>query len=99
MIVSQLFTQLSPDDLRAMISNAVTDGITEGLRQFQERQPKPQAEELLTREEAAKLLRVSLVTIYQRMKSKDIPFRRVGRRVLIPKNELLAKLAEQKRGR
>ena len=46
--------------------------------------------ELLTRHEAAALLKVPVCFIYERTRRDAIPLRRYGKYVRIPKDELLA---------
>ena len=44
----------------------------------------------LTPKEAAALLRVPISWIYDRTRTREIPLRKLGRHVRIPKDELLA---------
>lgn len=54
--------------------------------------------ELLTPQEAAALLKVSVCFIYERTRKNALPLRRYGKYVRIPKDELLAWGEKQKGG-
>lgn len=54
-------------------------------------------EQLLSREETARLLKISLVTLHDRMRKGELPFTRSGRRVLFIKSEIMKKLTEHRK--
>lgn len=54
-----------------------------------ERNDQPQEKIMLTVPEAAQILRIDKVTVYELAKSNGFPALRIGRRVLIPRDALL----------
>lgn len=77
----QTIIQLSPDELKEVISSAVHSGISK-------LQPA-QADKLLTRKQAASMLNVSLPTISAWEKSDELKAIRIGSRVYFKQSELL----------
>ncbi len=53
-----------------------------------------QEDKLLSRQEAAELLKVSLSTLNSRMKKRQLPYKRIGRRILFSKTELLKSMEQ-----
>jgi excisionase family DNA binding protein len=49
-------------------------------------------EELITFKETLRLLKISRPTLFKRMKDGTIPFRRIGRRLLFSRNEIIEKI-------
>lgn len=49
----------------------------------------PQSKIMLTVPEAAQILRIDKVTVYEMAKTRGFPAIRIGRRVLIPRDALL----------
>ncbi|OCB78455.1 helix-turn-helix domain-containing protein [Flavobacterium crassostreae] len=62
--------------------------------QIKELQQQPQADRLITRDETAKLLGVSLVTLHNWVKSNILIAYRVGNKVRFKENEVLASLQQ-----
>lgn len=62
--------------------------------QIKELQQQPQADRLITRDETAKLLGVSLVTLHNWVKANILIAYRVGNKVRFKKNEVLASLQQ-----
>lgn len=62
--------------------------------QIQELQQQPQADRLITRDETAKLLSVSLVTLHNWVKANILIAYRVGNKVRFKENEVLASLQQ-----
>lgn len=62
--------------------------------QIKELQKQPQADRLITRDETAKLLGVSLVTLHNWIKSNILIAYRVGNKVRFKENEVLASLQQ-----
>ena len=59
-----------------------------------QQQPNPSTDRLITREETAKLLGVSLVTLHNWVKSNILIAYRVGNKVRFKENEVLASLQQ-----
>lgn len=53
-------------------------------------------DEILDFKETLKLLRISPPTLYKRMREGEIPFKRLGKRILFSKSELLNALQSAK---
>ena len=62
--------------------------------QIKELQQQPQADRLLTRDETAKLLGVSLVTLHNWTKANILTAYRVGNKVRFKENEVLSSLQQ-----
>jgi excisionase family DNA binding protein len=62
--------------------------------QIKELQQQPQADRLITRDETAKLLGVSLVTLHNWVKANILIAYRVGNKVRFKENEVLASLQQ-----
>lgn len=62
--------------------------------QIQELQKQPQPDRLITRDETAKLLGVSLVTLHNWTKANILTAYRVGNKVRFKENEVLASLQQ-----
>lgn len=54
----------------------------------------PSAPEVLTVEEAARLLRISRGTAYEAVRTGAIPALTIGRRILVPRRQLLALMGD-----
>lgn len=62
--------------------------------QIKELQQQPQADRLITRDETAKLLGVSLVTLHNWTKANILTAYRVGNKVRFKENEVLSSLQQ-----
>jgi excisionase family DNA binding protein len=82
------FIQITPEALVAML----TDGIEAVLSKRLQQLSAPSSEKLYNRKEAAKFLKINLVTLWSRTKNGDIPAHRQGRRVLYRESDLLESL-------
>jgi excisionase family DNA binding protein len=51
-------------------------------------------DDLITFNEALRLLKISRPTLFKHMKNGIVPFRRVGRRLLFPKQTILKKIIQ-----
>lgn len=84
-------------DLEAMMLRiaelAATKAVTQALIGAQKQEAS--AVRYLTRVEVCKMLRISEVTLYHRMKAKEIPHSRCGRRVLFSQNEISVYLSKK----
>ena len=75
--------------IQASITAPILTGIDSLLRNyFKEQTQQQQDEPYITRQEAANILGVSLVTIWQLTRANKIPYYRVGKRLLFRKSEL-----------
>jgi len=80
---------LTQDDFRGILKETIQEALESALNVVEENK---EAEVLLSRHEAAELLKVSLVTISKYQKDGIIPYYRFGRRVLFKKKELIESL-------
>jgi excisionase family DNA binding protein len=80
-----IFTQVPIEDLQGMIEGAVQRTIDQWLN----KEEKSKGEELVTRQEAANLLGISLPTLHHYSKHGVIPAYRIGSRVRFKRGELL----------
>lgn len=55
----------------------------------------PQEDEIFNTTQAAKFLKISRMTLHRRMAEGSVPHRRLGRRIMFPKLELLSWLRGQ----
>lgn len=63
--------------------------------------PQVQAEaktELLTRDQIMEFLNIKETTLWLRMRDGSLPFKRIGRRILFDKAEVLAAISTNKKG-
>jgi excisionase family DNA binding protein len=54
-------------------------------------------DDLITFNEALRLLKISRPTLFKHMKNGIIPYRKVGRRLLFPKQTILKKIIQNKK--
>ena len=76
------------------LKQVISETVREELINYSGTLKKEEPAELLTRKEAATLLRVSLPTLHEWSKSGLIKFNRIGTRVLYKKEDVLAALKE-----
>ncbi|MFN8344772.1 MAG: helix-turn-helix domain-containing protein [Spirosomataceae bacterium] len=79
------FIQITPELLAAMVAESVEAVLDKRLPTF----TAPPSEKLLSRKEAAKFLKINIVTLWSRTKEGVIPAHRQGRRVLYRESDLL----------
>lgn len=60
----------------------------------QEREDKKNEETMLTPKEVAKTFKIGLSTVYAKIKSKELPCRKIGTRILVVKHEAMKALNE-----
>ncbi len=80
------FLSITADDLRVIVSTAVTDALTR--QQPTPPAPVPAEERLLTRKETARKLHLSLVTLRELEKRGELVPVRATRRVLYRESEI-----------
>src|SRR5436190_10998711 len=78
---------ITPEELRALFRSEIEAALRTIVK---ESQPN---EELLTRNETAALLRVTLPTIHAWMQRSILPFYKMGSRTYFKKNEVMASLS------
>ncbi|MBI2793828.1 MAG: helix-turn-helix domain-containing protein [Ignavibacteria bacterium] len=83
-----LVHEVTPEDLRYIVAAAVEELIIELLDH--KSTPQSRSPELLTRAEAASLLRISIATLHRAVKSGQLVPNYVGRRVLFTHQALEA---------
>lgn len=82
-----IILQLTPQELKSMISEAVQEVVTQQPKQEQ----KPD-DEYLTAQETADFLKISKVSLWKYTKSGKIKSEKFGRRILYKKSDLLHNL-------
>ena len=75
--------------------NEIVKDITQALKGYVTNLQNPDNETLLTRDETAKLLSVSLVTLWDWTKKDIIPAYRIGNKVRYKKGEVLKSLNQK----
>jgi predicted DNA-binding transcriptional regulator AlpA len=77
---------LKEDELKFLISETLREVLigTELTNNIKE-----PPDQLIDRQEALRLLHLSSTSLWSRMKDGTVPFKRIGRRVLFSKNEIL----------
>jgi len=89
--ITQLHS-LSPSQLKETFTSILDNRISELVRNFTPKEP----EEYLTRNETAKLLKISLVTIHEWNKKKILNPRKIGNRVYYLRSEIKELLSNSK---
>ncbi|MBN8641122.1 MAG: helix-turn-helix domain-containing protein [Flavobacteriales bacterium] len=74
--------------------NEIVKDVTEVLKGYASSLQNPDNDQLLTREETAKMLSVSLVTLWSWTKSDIIPAYRIGNKVRYKKAEVITALRQ-----
>ncbi|MDB5034025.1 MAG: DNA-binding protein [Chlorobi bacterium] len=92
------FLSLSIDELRDLIYRTVGDAL-DASKKNSPPPAEPAGNELLTRKEAAEMLHVSVLTLSNWERRNILHPRRISRRVLYMKADLLAALARADRQR
>ncbi len=62
----------------------------------QEREDKKNEETMLTPKEVAKTFKIGLSTVYSKIKSKELPHRKIGAKILVVKRDAMKALNEGK---
>ncbi|MDR2843029.1 MAG: helix-turn-helix domain-containing protein [Candidatus Symbiothrix sp.] len=78
----------SDEELVTKIASKVKDALKEQFTAISRKTRKDAVPRYLTRDEAAKTLRISISSIYRLMKNKTLPYKKVGRRVLILESDV-----------
>lgn len=77
--------------------NEIVKDVTNALKGYAETLRNPDNEKLLTRQETASLLSVSLVTLWDWTKKDIVPAYRIGNKVRYKKQEILLALQQMNR--
>lgn len=88
---SNLLVQLSVGDLQQLISEAVKEEIAKITKVIQ-LQPQKETPELLTRDEVAKILKVSFTTLFNWNNDGTLRNKKIGKRVYYQRNLIMDKL-------
>jgi len=83
---NQIFSSISIDELRTVISETVIDEVRKLLLPTQQ----PQQTELISRKETAKILGISLVSLASWQNSGLIPAYRINTRVRFKRDEVMS---------
>lgn len=81
-----LTLELTTDELKELISSSVAEAFK---RVANEIASDSQNELMLDKKQVMTLLKISSFTLWNRMKDGSIPFKKIGRRVLFSKKEVL----------
>jgi len=76
---------ISPEDLQKMIESAVTNAL---------QKMKEEKSELLTFKQACALLQISPSTLFKWKAENRVPFKRLGKRILFNRKEIIAVLED-----
>lgn len=87
------FTTVQIQGLTAELLLQRFDTLESQIKELKQ-QPQPITDKLITRDETAKLLGVSLVTLHNWVKSNILTAYRVGNKVRFKENEVLASLQQ-----
>lgn len=90
---SQIITTLTIDDLKAVIS----EGITDGLQRYAPPTPAKPDDELIKIDAVANMLNVSKVTVFAWKKAGLLPFYRISNKVFFKKGEVIDALKKIER--
>lgn len=77
--------QMNPEELKELIHSSVKEILNEFKEELRPKEP----DELLSRKQAAKLLQISLTTIYHWMRDDKIKYYKKGNKVYFRRSELL----------
>jgi excisionase family DNA binding protein len=92
-----VLSPISLEDFKQLVRNCVQEGLQANPEQTTH-QPDD-AHNYLTTEEAAKFLKVSLVSIHNWKKDKGLVFYRIGRSIRFKKSDLVAFTEKQRKRR
>lgn len=97
--VNQFLTLLT-NTVKESVNDATQNLVHELNRQKESVESNNVADGFLTRNQVAELLNISVVTLFRYQKEGLIPYRRVGRRILFSKTEVLEaiKITPKKKG-
>jgi excisionase family DNA binding protein len=92
-----MFVSVSPKELADLISISVKMQVQELLNQNPSDKSEKEEKELITRKEAADLLKVSLVTIHEWCNNDLLRMYKLGNRTYFKRSEILQKVYDSNR--
>lgn len=96
---SVLLHNMQPEQLSALFANAAEEVLKKLLAESPQLSSNQKEDKLLSRKEACSLLHISLTTLHQKMKIGDLPFLRIGKRILLQESAVLRAITTPKRRR
>jgi excisionase family DNA binding protein len=87
-------TTLSKEDLQSALREVLTDVLQVATKEPDNRL-NPEKDVVMNTSQAAKFLNISRMTLHRRMNEGSVPHRRLGRRIMFSKLELIAWLRGQ----
>jgi excisionase family DNA binding protein len=91
------FIQFTPNELSDLISNKIKAHLVEHFSNFTPAAKVEPEQELISRKEAAALLKVSLVTIHEWCNHDILHYYKMGNRTYFKRSEILEKLYDSNR--
>lgn len=88
----KLLVQLSVNELQELIAKSVTDEVNKLIKVIQMIPAENDENKVITREETARLLQVSLTTLYHWNKKNILKNKKINSRVYYLKNDVMDKL-------
>lgn len=88
----KLLVQLSVNELQELIAKSVTDEVNKLIKVIQMIPAENYENKVITREETARLLKVSLTTLYHWNKKNILKNKKINSRVYYLKNDVMDKL-------
>ncbi len=76
----------------AYLKKLIAESVEEALKNKPKKEKKKKADKLLTRKQAAKLLQVSLTTLFHWNNSGELLAQKIGRKVYYHKDEIMKKI-------
>ena len=83
--------QLSVQDLTDLVSSCISTELEKANHYFSSKAANPQ-EELLTRDETSKLLKISLTTLWKHSKTGTLPAKKIGHKVYYFRQDVMNRL-------
>lgn len=90
-MISKINIEITAEELQEMINQGLRSAIKE-VAQLRMQEPENK-DELLTRDDLLKMLKIGETTLWKMMRDGKIPYKRVGKRVLFSKNEILKEIS------
>ena len=90
-----ILTSMSKQELKAMISVAVVEAMK--ILQFQQTESSESTEDLVLIQEASKILRLAVPTIYSKVSKSELPYMKRGKLLYFSRKELIQYLRDGRR--
>ena len=91
-----IIINLSEEELKKLIKDSVTDVLKFQKESYSKQTPPNQNDELIRLSEAARLLKVSKVTVHTWKRKGLIPFYRISNKIYFKRNEVISALRGEK---